>query len=225
MSLPSLRSSANSCHSTAAVQLPTMRPHRSPVRLLKRLALLGLGIILAGALAFGGFPSAQPTSAQAVRLEQIADQIYQQMPDLPLENEYVNAQTGRVSTNNTLVSRVIRYHIYAKGRPPNYRLDWKLTLADYLGVNERIEPKTYPSGASLRKNPMEGDITALNRLTLAQRTALVDLLAAGFTPQTAPEPAPQTTPQTTPQPAPQATPAPSRFPRQPQPGDAQLLRP
>lgn len=193
--------------------------------LLKRLALVVLGLALAG-LAALWFAPTSPTLAQSAKIEQVSAQLYQQVPGLPLENQYVNVQTGRVSTNNTLITRLIRYHIYARGRPPNYRLDWKLTLADYLGVNERIEPKTYPSGSSLRKNPMEGDIVALNRLTLVQRTAIVDLLAASFArPETPVEPTPSPA-VTLPNPAPSPVPAPpSRFPRQPRPGDAQLLKP
>lgn len=192
--------------------------------LLNRSALALLGLILVGLIIL--WPaSIRPTLAQSAQIEQIAEQLYQQIPGLPLENEYVNAETGRVSTGNTLITRLIRYHIYAKGRPPNYRLDWKLTLADYLGVNERIEPKTYPSGSSLRKNPMEGDIAAVNRLTLAQRTAVVDLLAAGFSPQVAPEAEPAPSPAATPVPSPAPDSPPSRFPRQPRPGDAQLLQP
>ncbi len=196
-------------------------------RSLKPLALMGLGLFLAGLLNLY-WPVSQLTLAQSAQIEQIAEQVYQQVPGLPLENEYVNDQTGRVSANNTLVSRLIRYHIYAKSRPPNFRLDWKLTLADYLDVNERIEPETYPSGSALRKNPMEGDIAAIQLLTLAQRTAIVDLLAASFTPQTPPDSAsPSSEPSSAPAPAilaPSPTP-PSRFPRQPQPGDAQLLQP
>ncbi len=204
-----------------------MRAYRRSAPWLKRLTLIGLGLLLTGLFSLGGLLPMQPTPAQTVELTRVTEQIYQQLPDLPLENDYLNDQTGRVSSDNTLLGRLIRYHIYAKGRPPNYRLDWKLTLADYLGVNERIEPKTYPSGSSLRQNPMTADIAAIQRLTLAQRTALVDLLAASFTAQASPEAAPSPAPSPAspaPNPAPDLAP-PSRFPRQPQPGDAQLLQP
>jgi hypothetical protein len=185
------------------------------------LILVGIGLIWSGS---------GPVLAQRVRLEQVIQQIYQQMPDLPLENQYISAETGDVSEANTLLNRLMRYHIYVKGRPINYRLDWKLTLADYLGVNERMEPETYPSGTGLRTNPMEGDIAAVHSLTLAQRTALVDALAASFAPASpppeAPSPSPSPTPNLTPSLTPSPTPSPaSRFPRQPQPGDAQLLQP
>lgn len=168
--------------------------------------------------------------AQRIRVEDIWQKIYQQLPDLPLENTYVNQETGDVSTNNTLVSRLIRYHIYSKGRSTNYRFDWKLTLADYLGMNERMEPATYPSGTSLKTNPIEGDRAAVRRLTRAQRDALVNALVSLFNPQvnqpqpTSPQPAASPSPVVTPSPQPSPTTNP-RFPRQPQPGDADLLRP
>lgn len=165
----------------------------------------------------------QTATAQRLRVEDIWQQIYQQLPDLPLENQYVNDETGDVSTNNTLVSRLIRYHVYTKGRPTSYRLDWKLTLADYLGVNERMDANTYPSGTSLRTNPMMGDMAAIRNLTRTQRDALVNSLVSIFNPAVdnpVPEPSPSVTPSPTPQPSP-----PPRFPRLPQPGDAQLLQP
>jgi hypothetical protein len=162
--------------------------------------------------------------AQRFQIEEIWQRVYQEVPGLPLENEYVNKDTGDVSANNTLINRLIRYHIYVKGRPTAYRLDWKLTLADYLGVNERMNAETYPSGTSMRTNPLEGDIAAIKSLNRAQRDALVNALVSLFNPnsQILPEPAPATpTPTVTPTP----TPSPSRFPPQPQPGDAQLLQP
>lgn len=164
-------------------------------------------------------------TAQRLRVEDIWQQIYQQLPDLPLENQYVNDETGEVSTNNTLVSRLVRYHVYTKGRPTSYRLDWKLTLADYLDANERMNADTYPSGTSLRTNPMAGDKAAINSLSRSQREALVSALVSLFNPNAVdPEPAPS--PSATPTPTPQPSPAPpTRFPRQPQPGDAQLLQP
>lgn len=61
--------------------------------------------------------------AQNTRPRDVWQQVYQQLPDLPLENKYVNKETGKVDSENTLVSRLVRYHVYVKGRPPNYRLD------------------------------------------------------------------------------------------------------
>lgn len=167
-----------------------------------------------------------PATAQPLRIEELWQKVYRDLPDLPWENQYVNRETGDVSPNNTLVSRLIRYHIYIKGRPVNYRFDWKLTLADYLGSNERMEPETYPSGTSLTTNPITGDIAAVQSLTRSQRDALVTALVQLFSPASSPpdpaSPPPVSSPASPPPPSP---PTNSRFPQQPQPGDAQLLLP
>ncbi|PZO21176.1 MAG: hypothetical protein DCF25_05425 [Leptolyngbya foveolarum] len=52
--------------------------------------------------------------------------IYEQLPALPLENQY-SSKTGQVAEDNTLVARIIRYHLYSKERPTNFRLEWKLS--------------------------------------------------------------------------------------------------
>jgi hypothetical protein len=179
--------------------------------------------------------SFSPAIAQTgIRAEDVSPQIYQLDPDLPLENQYVNKETRKVSPSNTLISRLVRYHTYTKGRSPLYRLDWKLTLADYLGANDRISLSAYPGADALRVNPVQGDIAAIQKLTRAQRETLVEALvtvfnqaaaestpaAAPVAPQTAPaqpnaSPAPRTVaPQTQPQAIPQ---------REPRPGDAELL--
>lgn len=162
--------------------------------------------------------------AERVRIEEIWQRIYQEMPDIPLENAYINKDSGDVSPQNTLLGRLIRYHIYTKGRSTVYRLDWKLTLADYLGVNERMDAATYPSGDSLRDHPMTADAIAVRGLTRRQRDALVEALVRSFNPNVQPEPEPAVV-----MPSPVATPSPpasrTRFPPQPQPGDAQLLQP
>lgn len=142
-----------------------------------------------------------------------AQQVYQQLPDLPLENQYVNTTTGRISTTSTLVSRLIDYHIYVRSRSPVYRLDWKLTLADYLGVNQWVNPATYPGNDSLRPNPVVGDLAAIDRLDRAQRDVLVAALVQAFGGASAPT-------------ANAAPVAPSPIaPVQTQPGAAQLLAP
>lgn len=118
--------------------------------------------------------------AQNTRPRDVWQQVYQQLPDLPLENKYVNKETGKVDPENTLVSRLVRYHVYVKGRPPNYRLDWKLTLADYLGENELMGETVYPGYDTLRSNPIEGDRAVINRLNRKQRDALVQTLVNVF---------------------------------------------
>ncbi|MCL2933586.1 MAG: hypothetical protein MGG11_15450 [Trichodesmium sp. MAG_R03] len=117
---------------------------------------------------------------QQVRPTQVGPFIYEKIPDLPLENDYISKETGEVNTKDTLVSRLIRYHFYVKGRAPNYRFDWKLTLADYLGANDYLQSSVYPSNNSLTENPMKGDRQAIQNLTRSQRNALINRLVDMF---------------------------------------------
>jgi hypothetical protein len=167
----------------------------------------------------------QPLVAQDLRVGEAWQQVYQLLPDFPLENQYINRETGKVAESNTLISRLIRYHIYVKARPVNYRLDWKLTLADYLGVNERMPASTYPSADTLRTNPFQNDVAVIRSLNRTQRDALVQTLVNIFTTR---EGASAPTASPTPQ-VPNAPPvpvAPLAAPqRDPRPGDAHLLLP
>jgi hypothetical protein len=168
----------------------------------------------------------QPASAQFGVPQDAWRKVYERLPDLPLENQYVSNQTGKVDSNSTLVSRLIRYHMYVKSRPAFYRFDWKLTLADYLGVYDYLDESRYPGNDTLKENPMEGDRAAIQKLTRTQRDALVNVLVSIFSPNrpTAPAPAPAPTPSTSSPPP--TTPNPSNStPSLPQPGDAQLLVP
>ena len=163
--------------------------------------------------------STQPAIAQLVRSSDVWRQVYQQLPNLPLENQYISKETGKVERNNTLVSRLIKYHSYVKGRPPNYRLDWKFTLADYLGANEIMEEGVYPGNDSLRQNPIDSDRAAIGKLNRVQRDALVEVIVNIFNGSTPLAPTPDTSQQ------PSATPTTSTAPRLPRPGDAKLLMP
>ncbi len=108
--------------------------------------------------------------------------MYEKLPDLPIENNYISKETGKVDPNNTLVGRLIRYHVFVKGRPPNYRFDWKLSLADYLGATpDYLVESVYPGNDVLRSNPMEQDRAAIQRLNRVQRDALVQALVDVFT--------------------------------------------
>ena len=118
----------------------------------------------------------QPVIAQRSSSRNISQQGYERIPDLPRENQYIGRDNGKVITDNTLVSRMIRYHYYQKGRSPNYRFDWKLTLADYLGANEVMYDYSYPGHDSLRTNPLAGDRKAIKKLTRNQRNLLVQTL-------------------------------------------------
>jgi len=163
----------------------------------------------------------QPATAQIFSSQDSWRQVYQRLPNFPLENQYVSNETGNVDSDSTLASRLIRYHIFVKSRPPNYRLDWKLTLADYLGAHEYLVESQYPGGNTLRQNPMEGDRAAIEKLSRAQRDALIDVLVSIFNPNPSrtPAPAPSASP------PPPTTPNPRATPSLPKPGDAQLLLP
>lgn len=122
----------------------------------------------------------QPAFAQRITPGDVWQRVYQQLPDFPKENKYISRDGGKVAENNTLVSRLIQYHVYVKGRSPVYRLDWKLTLADYLGVNEVMFDSSYPGAETLRTNPYDGDRAVIKRLNRRQREALVDALMKAF---------------------------------------------
>ncbi|MEH1997652.1 MAG: hypothetical protein V7L00_02545 [Nostoc sp.] len=183
-------------------------------------ALMVVGVIVLGSGAGKSIDrnlfSIQAAIAQRITPSDVWQQVYQQLPDLPRENKYISKENGKVAENNTLINRLIRYHIYTKGRAPIYRLDWKLTLADYLGANEIMYDTSYPGNDSLRENPIEGDRKAITRLTRSQRNALVEVLVNIFNP----------TSQNTPPPSPNTTPSPntSTPPQPPQRGGAELLK-
>ena len=195
----------------------------------KKLSLAAIAVIVTGLVLLGagmgqstpvGISSQNPVMAQALRTQDLWRQVYQQMPDLPLENQYLNQQSGKVDPDNTLASRLIRYHMFVKGRPPNFRLDWKLTIADYLDANELMQEGVYPGADSLRENPLPGDRAVIQRLTRAQRNALIQTLVNIFNPSAAQTAAPS--PREMQQRSP--TPNPTSLPTLPQPGDAQRLR-
>ncbi|WP_107671103.1 hypothetical protein [Cyanothece sp. BG0011] len=159
-------------------------------------------------------------NAQILRPEEAAAIIYEELPYLPQENQYRSAETGEIDPEHTLMSRFIRYHKDFQRRSPQYRLDWKVTLADYLGVNRSIRESNYP-GSTLQSNPLAQDIEVIRQLSRRQRQQLVDLLVKIYNPQSQP---------TTNQPVPEETEATSEVstpstPSLSEPGDAQLLIP
>ncbi|MBD2480769.1 hypothetical protein [Planktothrix sp. FACHB-1365] len=167
-------------------------------------------------------PPEQTTSPSGrVRVSEVWKKVYEQLPNLPQENQYISQETGKVAEENTLIGRLIRYHIYVKARPTQYRLDWKLTLADYLGVNEPMLVLDYPGREALRDNPLEKDQKAIQQLNRSEREALVNTLVRLFNPNatnidnpTIPKPNSSSTPPKTP---------PGLSPL-PQSGDAELLK-
>lgn len=148
-------------------------------------------------------------------------QVYQRLPDFPRENDYIQKETGEVDADNTLASRLIAYHLFVKNRLPMFRLDWKFTLADYLGANQEIDPVEYPGYDLLAENPLDRDRAAIAQLNRQQRDELIYVLVTIFNPNydnIEPSPAPEA----------EETPPPPRAPDSPaplpEPGDADLLK-
>lgn len=168
-----------------------------------------------------GLIGTQSATAQIFGSQDAWRKVYERLPNFPLENQYVSKETGKIDENSTLASRLIRYHVFVKSRPPAYRMDWKLTLADYIGVQGYLVESQYPGGTTLRENPMEGDRVAIAKLNRKQRDALVDVLVSIFNTNRpeAPTPTPSASPSPPPPPTPNRT-----TPSLPKPGDAQLLR-
>jgi hypothetical protein len=171
--------------------------------------------------------SRNSVSAQNLRPEMAAAEVYQQLKQFPRANQYLRKETGKIDPDNTLVSRIIRYHQYVKSRPVDYRLDWQLTMADYLGVNEPISESRYPGSQTLIVNPLQSgqseglalrDRKIIQNLTRTQRNQLIDTLVSIYNPQTSStnnsNPLPSSSPSNS-----------TSQPRLPQPGDAQLLLP
>ncbi|MBW4550034.1 MAG: hypothetical protein KME35_02825 [Aphanocapsa sp. GSE-SYN-MK-11-07L] len=173
--------------------------------------------------------SALPPAAIAqtgVSPRKVADQVYQRLPEFPLENQYLRKDNNQQATDSTLVERFIQYHTTVKGRTPQFRLDWKVTFADYLGTNDFLEPGAYPGKAFLKTNPLDGDRAIIRKLNRQQRDsllqALVDIYAGGASQVTTTPLPPAVSPSPPPAPAPVAKPTLQPLPRS---GDAQLLSP
>ena len=161
--------------------------------------------------------------AQFIQPKLIAPQVYRLLPDFPLENDYIRTETGEVDSENTLARRLIRYHVYTKGRSPLFRLDWKLTLADYLGAHQLMEPSQYPGQGALNENPLKADIAAIAELNRQERDELVGVLVSIFNPNAASSG--QTPTNQSPRQGTSEVYSPNARPSLPQPGDADLLMP
>lgn len=195
------------------------RQKTSPLKLVTIACITGLLVLGMGLNITPSF-NILPSFAQTARPQELAQQVYKKLPNLPLENKYISKDTGKIDPNSTLVSRLLQYHLYLKGRPPGYRLDWKLTLADYLGVNELIEETAYPGNATLRANPLERDRAVITRLNRKQRDDLVQTLSSLFN-QNSRTPINNTSPGANSPPNPASQ---SNSPPPPRPGDAQKLK-
>ena len=159
-----------------------------------------------------------PVTAQSLRPNEAAAQVYQLMPQLPLENQYLNQETQEIAPDNTLISRLIRYHQYVKNRPVKFRLDWKFTIADYLEANEQISSERYPGSKTLTTHPLESDRSAIYNLSRSQRSQLVDTLVSIYNLDGG------SNPNRTIEPSNSPADNSNNAPRLPQPGDADLLR-
>ncbi|MCA1994423.1 MAG: hypothetical protein LDL41_20595, partial [Coleofasciculus sp. S288] len=82
---------------------------------------------------------------------------------------------------------------------------------------ELINESEYPGSTALQQNPLEGDRAVIEKLSRAERDALIGVLVSIFSPNLNQTPAPA------PSPSPSPTPNPRPTPRFPQPGDAELL--
>ena len=172
--------------------------------------------------------------SQRIRRKDLWQEVQKRLPDLPLENNYTSSITGDLSETNTLIRRMIEYHNFRKGRSPRSRFDWKLTLADYLGLHDVIVADTYPGVNKLKINPINGDMTAVQAMNREQRNQLVNTLVSLYDPRIPAEfftPASttnSTTQEETSDPSqPPANPSPiqSSPPPLAEPGSADLLRP
>ncbi|AGF52133.1 sll1532 [Synechocystis sp. PCC 6803] len=173
-------------------------------------------------------PPAQgvPAGGYTVVVEIIAQQVYARFPDLPKGNDYRRQSDGSPDPENTLISRMIRYHRDIQKRPTRYRFDWRLTLADYLGANDQMVPERYPGFSTLQTSPLDGDRQLIAGLNRKQRQELVDFLAELYRPQAASNGTDSGSGEQGDQnpTAPPAVTAPNQ-PGLSQPGDAQLLMP
>ncbi|WP_404787956.1 hypothetical protein [Altericista sp. CCNU0014] len=153
--------------------------HSKLMRCLQSFARSGKGLLFSiGSLIALSAPA---SFAQSSSPPDVAKFVYQRIPTLALENQYVRTDNNKQAVDSTLVSRLVYYHNSVKGRSPLYRLDWKTTLADYLGIHEVIQPETYSGYAFLKKNPLESDRAVIQKLNAAQRNALVQALVDAST--------------------------------------------
>ena len=121
---------------------------------------------------------AAPAQAQLSRVEGAVQEVYRLMPELPLEDGY--PATGDSRGFRTLMHRLMVYHIQVMGRTPFSRLDWQLTLADYLDANEVMLVQNYPGATIFATNPYHGDRTVIQSLTRPQRHNLLRALLISF---------------------------------------------
>ena len=171
---------------------------RKPLR-LSLIGLISFGLTLIVQVMPGQSPALMaqttlPTGGYTILVEAAAQQVYEIMPELPRANTYKRQEDGEVDPENTLVSRLIRYHRDIKRRPTRYRFDWKLTLADYLGLNEDMRQEHYPGFSTLQSSPLDADKDLIDQLSRRERLTLVNTLAKIYSPGNIPNQTPTNAP-------------------------------
>lgn len=169
---------------------------------------------------------AQSSRLRQLRPQQILVEASKQLTFIRPDNQYVDRQTQKIRTDYTALARLIEYHVYSRGRSPLYRLDWKLTLADYLGAFELMDDDNYPGASQLRSNPAAADRAQVRSWSPSQREQFVNTLTALYNPASL-KPTPPLVLNPTPV-APRPEPAPTKEPLNrpiPQTGDADRLKP
>lgn len=130
-----------------------------------------VGLVLAWQLAWGLMP---PVQAQLREIPRITEAVYAAMPNLPRLDQF---RTGSgESLETSFVRRVLLYHMRSEGRSLRSRLDWKLTFADYLGINLTMFAQQYPGADQFTENPYNADLEALRALSRAEREQLLAIL-------------------------------------------------
>ncbi len=117
-----------------------------------------------------------------LRLIPAAEQsVYEALPTFPRETQYVPRDSDDTNEDpSTLVRRLMLYHLQVKGRSLSSRLDWKLTLADYLEANEPMFPQAYPGARTLTENPFNRDRELIKALTRPERNQVLEVILTAF---------------------------------------------
>ncbi len=142
----------------------------------------GLVLVSIAVLAFL-FLGSGPAQAQLRLIPEAVRQVYEALPDLPLENFYtpVNPNDGGPTPEeDTLLRRMMVYHLQVAGRSPADRFDWQLTLADYFDANEPMIAQRYPGADRLTVNPYAQDKAVVQSLNRQQRQALLEAIVLAF---------------------------------------------
>ena len=167
----------------AIANQPPRRLHRWPgATIAHRIPReIARGVIISAAiLAATGVGTRAAFAQIPLSIGDLPQQLYQQLPDFPRENQYRDRETGETAPGNTLLRRFVRYHLYVKARSPFSRLDWKLTLADYLGANQYLDAEDYPDSNRLTPTAIDGDLAAIRALDRRGRDRLVETLVTAF---------------------------------------------